>query len=72
VSERKPRGKPFVCGFDPRRHILTRSERQKGYFYAVIASKIPSRMRAHLRSKIRNYYQNRPPRRNVAAGHYVY
>lgn len=39
----KPRGRPFVQGFDPRRHLLTRADREKGYRLA------PSRVKARIR-----------------------
>jgi hypothetical protein len=49
----------FQKGFDPRRHALSRAERQKGYQLATQFYKMPSRVRAWLRSKIRGYYHKR-------------
>jgi hypothetical protein len=49
----------FKKGFDPRRHVLSRAERQKGYFMATQYVKMPSRTRAWLRKKITRYYQQR-------------
>jgi hypothetical protein len=50
-----PRGKPFAKGHDPRRHILSRRERQKGYDVAMHEAKMPSRVRAWLKSKLRRW-----------------
>jgi hypothetical protein len=47
----------FCKGFDPRRHVLSRAERQKGYWVATRFARMPSRVRAWLRSKIRRHYQ---------------
>jgi hypothetical protein len=41
------------------RHLLTRHDRQKGYQAAALMGKLPSRLRAWLRSKIRFYYLRR-------------
>jgi hypothetical protein len=49
----------FRPGFDPRRHVLSRAERQKGYLVATRVAKLPSRVRAWLRKKIRRHYQAR-------------
>jgi hypothetical protein len=49
----------FLPGYDPDRHILSRTERQKGYEIATQFAKMPSRVRAWLRKKIRRYYQRR-------------
>jgi hypothetical protein len=38
---------------------LSRAERQKGYLMAARFAKMPSRLRAWLRSKIRRYYQRK-------------
>jgi hypothetical protein len=58
----------FVRGPDPDRHILTRAERQKGYFYAM-NGKMASRVRAWLRKKIRGFYHAKAEaRRRRAAG----
>jgi hypothetical protein len=58
----------FLPGPDPDRHILTRAERQKGYFWAM-NGKMASRTRAWLRKKIRGYYQAKAEtRRRRAAG----
>jgi hypothetical protein len=58
----------FLPGPDPDRHILTRAERQKGYFYAM-TGKMASRVRAWLRKKIRRHYQDKAEaRRQRAAG----
>lgn len=40
---KKPRGKPFCVGFDPRRHSLSKFERSKGYHNA------PSRIKCAIR-----------------------
>lgn len=34
-APRKPRGKPFSKGFDPRRHILTPEEKSRGFWTAI-------------------------------------
>jgi hypothetical protein len=49
----------FLPSPDPDRHILSRAERQKGYEIATQLAKMPSRVRAWLRKKIRRYYQSR-------------
>jgi hypothetical protein len=49
----------FKKGFDPRRHLLTREERRKGYLLATRFYKMPSRVRAWLRNKINCYYRER-------------
>jgi hypothetical protein len=49
----------FRPGFDPRRHVLSRAERQKGYQMATRLAKMPSRVRAWLRNKIRRYHQSK-------------
>jgi hypothetical protein len=55
----KPNPGHFKKGYDPRRHILTKRERQKGYWVATRVIKMPSRTRAWLWKKIRRYYQAR-------------
>jgi hypothetical protein len=47
----------FRKGFDPRRHVLSRAERQKGYLVATRFARMPSRVRAWLRNKIGRHYQ---------------
>jgi hypothetical protein len=54
----------FLPGPDPDRHRLTRAEKQKGFVIATEVAKMPSRTRAWLWKKIRNYYQARRGRRN--------
>jgi hypothetical protein len=49
----------FLPGPDPERHILSRAERQKGFLVATRLAKMPSRIRAWLRGKIRRHYQRR-------------
>ena len=49
----------FRKGYDPRRHILSRAERQKGFLLATRFYPMPSRVRAWLRKKIRGYYERR-------------
>jgi hypothetical protein len=49
----------FKKGYDPRRHALSRAERQKGFLLATQYYPMPSRVRAGLRGKIRGYYQKR-------------
>ncbi len=49
----------FNPGYNPRRHIFSRVERQKGYRVATQEKKMPSRLRAWLRRKIRRYYRQR-------------
>jgi hypothetical protein len=51
----------FKKGFDPRRHLLTRAERQKGYEVATRQSRQSSRVRAWLWRKIKRYYQTGTP-----------
>jgi hypothetical protein len=63
----KPRGKPFVCGSDPRRHPVTRTDCRKGYLIAARLAKMPSRVRCWLRKKITRYYHERPRRKAVPA-----
>lgn len=55
----------FLAGPDPDRHLLTRAERQKGYWIATQFARMPSRTRAWLRKKIRGYYQGRRQRRSA-------
>jgi hypothetical protein len=62
---RKPNPGWFQRGFDPRRHVLSRAERQKGYFWAM-NGKMPSRTRAWLRNKIRGYYQRKAAQRRAS------
>jgi hypothetical protein len=47
----------FKKGFEPRRHSLSKAERQKGYRVATQERKMPSRLRAWLRRKIKNHYR---------------
>jgi hypothetical protein len=54
MSKRNPGW--FKKCFDPRRHVLSRAERQKGYWVATQYAKMPSRVRAWLRKKIRAHY----------------
>jgi hypothetical protein len=49
----------FKKGHDPRRHTLSKNECRKGYLIATQLAKMPSRVRAWLRKKIRGYYQSR-------------
>jgi hypothetical protein len=50
----------FRPGYDPRRYVFSKAERQKGYRIATQEKKMPSRLRAWLRDKIRrNYRQKR-------------
>ena len=53
----------FLPGPDPDRHVLTRSDRQKGFWVATRFVQMPSRTRAWLRTKIRRYYQAKADRR---------
>ncbi len=46
----------FLAGPDPDRHELTRQERQRG-FANMLAAPMPSRVRAHIRRKIRQRYR---------------
>src|SRR5262249_32819304 len=55
-SMRKKNKGWFRKGYDPRRHVLSRAERQKGYWVATRFSKMPSRVRAWLRSNIKRHY----------------
>jgi hypothetical protein len=59
----KPNPGWFKKGFDPRRHELSRIERAKGFLVATQVAKLPSRVKAWLRNKIRRYYQSRPRKR---------
>ncbi len=45
----KPRGRPFVTGYDPRRRVLTRDDCKKGY--ANAPSRIKCRIRGMYRGK---------------------
>jgi hypothetical protein len=58
----KPNPGWFKKGYDARRHVLSRAERQKGFFIAS-KKKLPSRVRAWLRKKIRNFYVERNRKR---------
>jgi hypothetical protein len=49
----------FLPGPDPDRHVLSKAERQKGYLLATRFYRMPSRVRAWLRNKIRSYYRKR-------------
>jgi hypothetical protein len=55
---RDERGR-FLPGPDPDKHILIRRDRRKGYFVATQMARMPSRVRAWLRKKIRRYCQGR-------------
>lgn len=57
----------FKPGYDPRRHVFSKRERQKGYDVAMNEAKMPSRLRAWLRKKIRRYYQELRERKRGAA-----
>jgi hypothetical protein len=57
MSMSEPNKGWFRPGFDPRRHVLSRAERQKGYVIATRLAKMPSRVRAWLWRKIRRHYQ---------------
>ena len=48
----------FKVGEEPHdgRHFLSRRDRRKGYEQAALTKRLPSRLRAWLRSKIRNHY----------------
>jgi hypothetical protein len=59
-AKRKANSGSFKKGYDPRRHYLTRAERQRGFasfLRRVLAGTLPSRVSASIRSKIRRYYQ---------------
>jgi hypothetical protein len=56
---RKPNPGWFKKGYDPRRHALSKAECRKGYLIATRLAKMPSRVRAWLRNKIKGYYQSR-------------
>jgi hypothetical protein len=49
----------FLPGPDPDRHAFSQAERRKGYLLATRFYRMPSRVRAWLRNKIRTYYRNR-------------
>jgi hypothetical protein len=49
----------FQPGFDPRRHVFSKAERQKGYRVATQERKMPSRLRARRRNKILRHYQRK-------------
>jgi hypothetical protein len=52
----KPRGRPFRKGYDARRHLLTRAECRKGFavlLELIAAGKVPSRVAAAIRKKMR-------------------
>jgi hypothetical protein len=53
----KPNPGWFRKGCDPRRHVLTKAECRKGFLIATRLTRMPSRVRAWLRTKIRRYYQ---------------
>jgi hypothetical protein len=55
---RDARGR-FLPGPDPDRHPLNQRDRRKGYFIATQMARMPSRVHAWLRSKIRRYYTAR-------------
>jgi hypothetical protein len=50
------------------RHVLSRAEKQKGYLVATQMTRMPSRLRAWLRKKIRNQYVAREAARRGRAG----
>jgi hypothetical protein len=58
----KQRGRPFRKGYDPRRHILTKLERQKGYIIATQVCKMPSRIRCWLRWKLKHQMREKNAR----------
>jgi hypothetical protein len=43
---KKPNPGWFKKGFDPRRHVLSKAEKRKGYWVATQFAKMPSRLRA--------------------------
>ena len=51
----------FKPGPDPRRHVLTREERQRG-FASFLAKPMSSRLRASIRRKITRCRQGKPPK----------
>lgn len=55
----KQRGKPFVAGYDPRRHQLTTEERRRG-FAAMLKKPMPSRLRSAIRKKIKRDLKGKP------------
>jgi hypothetical protein len=57
---RDERGR-FLPGPDPDRHFLSKWDCRKGYYIATQVAKLPRRVRAWLRSKIRRYYHGRRP-----------
>jgi hypothetical protein len=62
---KKPNPGWFKKGYDPRRHVLSKAEKRKGYWVATQFAKMPSRLRAWLRKKIRRYYQARNGNRHT-------
>ena len=51
----------FRPGPDPRRHVFTREEQQRGYA-AMLATPMPARLRAAIRNKIKRYFRGKPNR----------
>ena len=69
--KRLPNSGSFKKGFDPRRHILSLEERRKGYDMFLLAchfKRIPSRVSASVRKRIRGYYQQRNAARREQRG----
>jgi hypothetical protein len=58
----KPNPGWFKKGYDPRRHVLSRAERHKGFLLATQYYPMPSLVRAWLRGKVRGYYQEQKRR----------
>jgi hypothetical protein len=67
MPERQANPGWFKAGFDARRHVLSKEECRKGFRIATQEKKMPSRLRAWLRKKIRSYYQQRRERKRGAA-----
>lgn len=62
----KQRGRPFVTGYDPRRHQLTTEERRRG-FAAMMSKPMPQRLRVAIRRKIKASLRGKPNRRTIEA-----
>ena len=55
----------FLPGPDKDRHRFTRTEQQFGYFVTMNCRRLPSRIKAYVRSKITGYYQDRARARSL-------
>lgn len=54
-TPRQPRGKPFVKGYDSRRHQFTQEERSKGFWTAIAVMGISLGDKLHASGRWQGY-----------------